>query len=192
MRSRVERFTPYSVESADLARILRVKPAHLGRRLLQVGGILRSANPQFRALNSNRARRNRKSSSLTFGDNITLSPRLARNLGASTARCVVERERRDIQSNEVSVIKHCTVSFTALSILALSISSVLYSVDALGQQSAASYAQPSNKPQHVFIIVLENQGFETTFGKKSPAPYLSRELASKGLLLTQYYGIGHF
>ena len=48
------------------------------------------------------------------------------------------------------------------------------------------------RPRHVFIVVLENEGFETTFGKNSPAPYLSRELAPKGLLLRQYYGIGHF
>jgi phosphatidylinositol-3-phosphatase len=48
------------------------------------------------------------------------------------------------------------------------------------------------RPRHVFIVVLENQGFETTFGENSPAPYLSRQLAPKGLLLRQYYGIGHF
>jgi hypothetical protein len=59
-----------------------------------------------------------------------------------------------------------------------------------GQETDPEAAQA--RPRHVFIIVLENQGFETTFGKNSPAPYLSRELAPKGLLLRQYYGIGHF
>ncbi len=90
------------------------------------------------------------------------------------------------------MIRHYTLCVTALAIFASSISSVCYSGDALGQQSTASNAQPGNRPQHVFIIVLENEGFETTFGRNSPAPYLSHELAAKGLLLTQYYGIGHF
>jgi len=43
---------------------------------------------------------------------------------------------------------------------------------------------------HVFIIVLENEGYETTFGPKSPAKYL-RSLATQGALLSNYYGIGH-
>jgi hypothetical protein len=45
--------------------------------------------------------------------------------------------------------------------------------------------------RHVFIIVLENKGFETTFGPSSPAVYLSRGLTAQGQLLRQYYGIGH-
>ena len=45
---------------------------------------------------------------------------------------------------------------------------------------------------HVFVIVLENQPFERTFGADSPAPYLARELTSKGTLLRRYFGIGHF
>lgn len=44
---------------------------------------------------------------------------------------------------------------------------------------------------HVFVIVLENEGYDTTFGPNSKAPYLSRTLVSKGVLLTQYYGTGH-
>ena len=46
--------------------------------------------------------------------------------------------------------------------------------------------------RHVFILVLENQSFSTTFGKPSPAPYLANTLVSKGALLTHYYGIGHW
>lgn len=45
--------------------------------------------------------------------------------------------------------------------------------------------------KHVFIIVLENKGFDQTFGNTSPATYLKNELTSKGQLLTQYYGTGH-
>jgi hypothetical protein len=47
------------------------------------------------------------------------------------------------------------------------------------------------KPGHVFIIVLENEGFGDTFGPKSPATYLNG-LAKQGALLNRYYGIGHF
>jgi hypothetical protein len=43
----------------------------------------------------------------------------------------------------------------------------------------------------VFVIVLENEGYDVTFGPNSMAPYLSRTLTSKGVLLSQYYGTGH-
>ena len=45
--------------------------------------------------------------------------------------------------------------------------------------------------KHVFVIMLENEGFATTFGSGSAAPYLSKTLTAKGQLLTEYYGIGH-
>src|SRR3954467_14730524 len=52
-------------------------------------------------------------------------------------------------------------------------------------------AAPPPPIRHVFIIVLENKGFEETFGPSSPAQYLSRTLTGQGQLLRQYYGIGH-
>jgi hypothetical protein len=83
--------------------------------------------------------------------------------------------------------------FPAMAILAPLIPSLCHHSDrAFAQDSSAPSPQRAAKPQHVFIIVLENEGFATTFGSDSPAPYLSRELTAKGLLLTQYYGIGHF
>jgi len=45
--------------------------------------------------------------------------------------------------------------------------------------------------KHVFVIVLENEGFDTTFGPQSKAPYLSKTLTRSGVLLNQYYGTGH-
>ncbi len=44
---------------------------------------------------------------------------------------------------------------------------------------------------HVFVIVLENEGYDVTFGANSKAPYLSKTLPTKGVLLTQYFGTGH-
>jgi len=49
-----------------------------------------------------------------------------------------------------------------------------------------------SRPQHVFIIVLENESYDDTFGPGSKAPYLSKCLTNKGQLLTNYYAIGHF
>jgi hypothetical protein len=46
--------------------------------------------------------------------------------------------------------------------------------------------------RHVFLIVLENEPYVTTFGEHSPAPYLARELTKRGALLSQYFGIGHY
>lgn len=57
---------------------------------------------------------------------------------------------------------------------------------------AGSLAAAAPPPiRHVFIIVLENKGFNTTFGPSSPATYLSQTLTAQGQLLRQYYGIGH-
>ena len=59
--------------------------------------------------------------------------------------------------------------------------------------AAVSAPMPGLPPvRHVFILVLENQSFGVTFGKNSPAPYLANNLTSKGALLTNYYGIGHW
>ncbi|MBU6248338.1 MAG: alkaline phosphatase family protein [Xanthomonadaceae bacterium] len=45
--------------------------------------------------------------------------------------------------------------------------------------------------RHVFVIVLENESYQVTFGKGSLAPYLASTLPGQGALLTRYYGIGH-
>jgi len=45
--------------------------------------------------------------------------------------------------------------------------------------------------KHVFVIVLENEGFDVTFGPNSKAPFLSKTLTSRGVLLNQYFGTGH-
>jgi len=47
------------------------------------------------------------------------------------------------------------------------------------------------KIRHVFVIVLENEGFDVTFGPNSKAPFLSKTLTSRGVLLNQYFGTGH-
>ncbi len=61
--------------------------------------------------------------------------------------------------------------------------------------TAQATPRPARAPlpaiRHVFIIVLENKGYATTFGPNSPAPYLAKTLVAQGALLSRYYGIGH-
>ena len=52
-----------------------------------------------------------------------------------------------------------------------------------------TYRPPPIK--HVFIIVLENQAFETTFGANTEIPYLADTMTKAGAFLRQYYGTGH-
>ena len=68
----------------------------------------------------------------------------------------------------------------------------LFAVPAFAQSGAPSSggAPAAPRPGHVFIIVLENEGYHITFDPNSPAVYL-RQLAGRGALLQNYYGIGH-
>jgi phosphatidylinositol-3-phosphatase len=58
---------------------------------------------------------------------------------------------------------------------------------------ASSTAATAAVPQvnHVFIVVLENENAETTFGQASPIPYLAKTLTGKGAYLPNYYATGH-
>lgn len=44
---------------------------------------------------------------------------------------------------------------------------------------------------HVFVINLENKSYDKVWGPDSPAPYLAKTLREQGVLLTEYYAIGH-
>jgi len=68
----------------------------------------------------------------------------------------------------------------------------LAAVVALLFSSTAGVAAALPPIKHVWIVVLENENYDTTFGPSSKAPYLAKTLTSQGQLLTQYYGIGHF
>jgi hypothetical protein len=46
--------------------------------------------------------------------------------------------------------------------------------------------------RHVFVIMLENDGYSATFGNPSADPYLAATLPGQGALLENYYGVGHF
>ena len=64
---------------------------------------------------------------------------------------------------------------------------------AMAAPSISSAQRPPTPPiNHVFIIMLENQGYDTTFGPGTRATYLADTVVAQGALLPQYYGIGHF
>ena len=47
------------------------------------------------------------------------------------------------------------------------------------------------KIRHVFVVNIENKGYDTTWGPDSPAPYLAKTLRRKGVLLSSYYATAH-
>ncbi len=67
----------------------------------------------------------------------------------------------------------------------------LMALGCFGAPAAAQKAQTPPPVRHVFLIVLENQSYDVTFGADSRAPYLARTLVGQGALLRQYYGTGH-
>lgn len=72
------------------------------------------------------------------------------------------------------------------------ISFVLLALAGLGSPLCVAAAPAAAPPiRHVFLIVLENEPFNVTFGPRSLAPYLAHTLPKQGALLKQYYAIGH-
>jgi hypothetical protein len=60
--------------------------------------------------------------------------------------------------------------------------------------ACAGTAQAVYKPpriKHVWVIVLENEGYAATFGDPSADPYLAQTLPSQGALLQNYFATGH-
>jgi hypothetical protein len=61
----------------------------------------------------------------------------------------------------------------------------------LGLAVPASARADVPKFEHIFIVVLENENADSTFGKDSPAPYLADDLTSQGAFVPNYYATGH-
>ncbi len=59
--------------------------------------------------------------------------------------------------------------------------------------SQAARTRPFKLPRvrHVFVIVLENEDYASTFGEPSADPYLAQTLPAQGALLEDYYATGH-
>lgn len=78
----------------------------------------------------------------------------------------------------------------ALALIAALAALVLSSCAGSGERAGGG-ATPSPPPiRHVFIIVLENEEYDDSFGAHSPAEYL-KGLAAQGVLLPNYYATSH-
>ena len=64
---------------------------------------------------------------------------------------------------------------------------------ALAPGGAAARTPPYKQPtiRHVFVIMLENEDYASTFGDPSADPYLAQALPAEGALLEDYYATGH-
>jgi phosphatidylinositol-3-phosphatase len=59
--------------------------------------------------------------------------------------------------------------------------------------AAVATARPFKLPKvhHVFVIMLENEGYAATFGNPGADPHLAKTLPEQGALLENYYATGH-
>jgi phosphatidylinositol-3-phosphatase len=75
---------------------------------------------------------------------------------------------------------------------ACALGSALMLLLAVAPVSVATPA-PAATPRigHVFILMLENEGYQRSFGPRSPATYLNH-LAARGALLKNYYATSHY
>ncbi|MGO4120763.1 alkaline phosphatase family protein [Arthrobacter sp. YAF16] len=89
--------------------------------------------------------------------------------------------------------------FAAAALLVLAAAALSYGPQA-GTAATPANAAPAGTTagqgylpgaQHVFVINLENKGYDKTWGPASAAPYLSQTLRSQGVLLNQYFGTAH-
>jgi hypothetical protein len=62
-----------------------------------------------------------------------------------------------------------------------------------GSVLVASPAHAAATPpiKHVWVITLENEAADTSFGADSPAHYLNNTLRKEGVFVEQYFGTGH-
>jgi phosphatidylinositol-3-phosphatase len=80
-----------------------------------------------------------------------------------------------------SLLRHASALGSALMLL--------MAVPPVGVATPAPAATP--RIGHVFILMLENEGYQRSFGPRSPAIYLNH-LAARGALLKNYYATSHY
>jgi hypothetical protein len=79
----------------------------------------------------------------------------------------------------------------ALALIAATTTGLALAHSAAGAPSAAPVAGYVPPIKHVFVINIENKGYDTTWGPTSAAPYLAKTLRGMGVLLNTYYGTAH-
>jgi hypothetical protein len=73
--------------------------------------------------------------------------------------------------------------------LALAVALLACALGVLAPSARAATRLP--KVKHVWVIMLENEGYASTFGNPAADPYLAATLPSQGALLENYYGTAH-
>jgi hypothetical protein len=73
------------------------------------------------------------------------------------------------------------------------LASALLGAALLTTPAGAAGTKPFKQPRvrHVWVIVLENQSYASTFGEPTADPYLAQTLPAQGALLQDYYATGH-
>jgi len=87
-----------------------------------------------------------------------------------------------------SAVQQTVSHYSRIVVLA---AALVLGVTAVGVGGTATANPAPGSIGHVFVMQLENKGYDETWGPNSVAPYLSQTLRSQGVLLSQYYGIGH-
>jgi len=86
------------------------------------------------------------------------------------------------------------LSHRGLLAAAAAVAALPLAVAGAGAASATGAAHATFQPppiKHVWVIELENEGFNQSFGDPSADPYLATTLPRMGALLTNYFAIGH-
>ncbi|MGH8860966.1 MAG: alkaline phosphatase family protein [Jatrophihabitantaceae bacterium] len=82
----------------------------------------------------------------------------------------------------------------ALSVLGATLA-VIGTISLTGASASTTAPDPTARYvppiRHVFVINIENKGYDKTWGPASAAPYLSTTLRAQGVLLNSYYGTAH-
>jgi len=124
----------------------------------------------------------------------------ASGVSSSDAR-TRDSSRRATGARILALVAGCVIGFAACSSAPASNAGA---PPPAGSLAPATAATPSSDPTgsavgsrgasgigHVFIINLENESYDVTFGPGSKATYLNATLVPQGKLLSQYHGIGH-
>jgi hypothetical protein len=88
-------------------------------------------------------------------------------------------------------VPHGTRGSRAATLLALALAATALAGSVASPASKAPAGTALPPIRHVFIVVLENQAYENSFGAASPAHYL-KSLRLRGGSVPNYYGISHF
>jgi phosphatidylinositol-3-phosphatase len=105
------------------------------------------------------------------------------------------RKPESMSGNVTKIRRRITVQLVVAALLLVSAAAACVPVPPGGgagpTAGGGNTGQAVAKPGHVFVINLENKGYNEVWGDRSGAPYLSQTLRSKGVLLSEYYGIAH-